>query len=112
MFILRRGFYKEDENTLPTACFISTLFLLIHFNGGVQDRGGGQDDGQPEVYADVHGESLGPGRGHGLLVVTGKRRGRPRKGIVPDGLVQSKTLSKSLILGGGVAAKWRWGSGD
>ena len=55
-------------------------------HGGVQDGGGGQDDGQPD--ADKHGESLGPGRGDGLLVVTGKRRGRPRKGIVPDGLVQ------------------------
>ena len=38
--------------------------------------------------ADVRGERLGPGGGHGLLVVTGKRRGRPKKGIVPDVLVQ------------------------
>ena len=55
---------------------------------GVQDGGGGQGDGQQGVDADGRGESHEPGRGHGLLVVTGKRRGRPRKGIVPDGLVQ------------------------
>ena len=59
--------------------------------GEVQGGGGGgvQEDGQP-VPDDDDGcrASLGPGGGHGLLVVTGKRRGRPRKGIVPDGLVQ------------------------
>ena len=39
-------------------------------HGGVQDGGGGHDDGQPEVAADGRGESPGPGRGHGMLVVT------------------------------------------
>ena len=38
--------------------------------------------------ADGRRKRHGPGGGHGLLVVTGKRRGRPKKGIVPDGLVQ------------------------
>jgi hypothetical protein len=55
---------------------------------GVQ-ASAGQGDGQPGVAADGRGENNGPGRVHGLLVVTGKKRGRPKKGIVPDGLVQS-----------------------
>ena len=57
--------------------------------GGVQDGGDEQEGGgQPGVAADGCGERHGPGGGQGLLVVTGKRRGRPKKGIVPDGLVQ------------------------
>ena len=56
---------------------------------GVHDGGGGgHGDGQQGVDDDDRGENQGPGGGHGLLVVTGKRRGRSRKGIVPDGLVQ------------------------
>ena len=54
---------------------------------GVQAGGAGQGDGQTGVAADGRGENNGPG-GHGLLVVTRKKRERPKKGIVPDGLVQ------------------------
>ena len=85
---------RKDNVSVPEICNVSgetnvsvvTGDTVQH--GGVQDGGGGQEDGQPGVAADGRGESHGPGRGHGLLVVTGKRRGRPKKGIVPDGLVQ------------------------
>ena len=54
--------------------------------GGVHNGGGdgGQEDGQPGGD-DGCRATPGPGGGHGLLVVTGKRRGRPKKGIVQDG---------------------------
>ena len=53
--------------------------------------------------------SPGPKGGCGLLVVTGKRKGRPRKDIVPDGLVQLRiqkfgTKCQKKITGG---AAWR-----
>ena len=63
--------------------------------------GGGDGDGQQGVDDDDRGENKGPGGGHGLLVVTGKRRGRPMKGIVPESLVQlwiQNVIKKSHIV--------------
>jgi hypothetical protein len=60
---------------------------IEHRDGVLGGGEGGGADGQP-AGDDGRGEVQGPGGGHSLLVVTGKRRGRPRKDIVPDGLVQ------------------------
>ena len=60
---------------------------IEHRDGVLRGGEGGAADGQP-VGDDGRGEVQGPGGGHSLLVVTGKRRGRPRKNIVLDGLVQ------------------------
>ena len=60
---------------------------IEHRDGVLGGGEGGGADGQP-VGDDGRGAVQGPGGGHSLLVVTGKRRGRPRKNIVPDGLVQ------------------------
>jgi hypothetical protein len=58
-----------------------------HRDGVLGGGEGGDADGQP-AGDDGCGEVQGPGGGHSLLVVTGKRRGRPRRNIVPDVLVK------------------------
>ena len=60
---------------------------IEHQEGVLGGGEGGGADEQP-VGDDGRETVQGQGGGHGLLVVTGKRRGRPRKNIVPDGLVQ------------------------
>ena len=64
-------------------------------SGGVHGGGGDgeQEDGEPGGD-DGCRASPGPGGGHGLLVFTAKRRGRPKKAIVPDGLVQLRNQNK------------------
>ena len=114
---------RGDNVSVPKICNVSgetdvMADTVEHVQGGVQDGGDGQEGGDQHGHghggaADVRGERLGPGGGHGLLVVTGKRRGRPKKGIVPDGLVQLRIQNfvtkydlgrgggGSLIMGGG-----------
>ena len=87
-----------------------------HRDGVLGGGEGGGADGQP-AGDDGRGEVQGPGGGHSLLVVTGKRRGRPRKDIVPDGLVQLRIqnfvsiISKNQNQGSGRAGAARCGWG-
>ena len=67
--------------------------------GGVQrerglhgDGGAVEDDGPPVIDDECVTDSSPRGR-QNLLFVTGKRKGRPKKGILPDGIVQLRILN-------------------
>ena len=85
--VIVMGLTRRLERVLDTVLEEHGQDCGVH--GGRVGSGVGevQGDGQPDD-ADQEHVNPGPSRGQNRLVVTGKRRGRPRKGIVPDGLVQ------------------------